>query len=178
MEYMQWSKARMAQEVGVLPQNINRYLSGKSDPSSIIISLISRGLNPEWASSGDGEMMQEETPVKQADSGRLTAQRKEVTLEEAREHYEEKRKFFMPAIGPKMTPYPFAEGEVLIIDTEEQPQENDMILEATDQGPAITKWRPGTTPLGVVVHASKNRDTIRKIVGSNTKGRGNISPTK
>lgn len=155
----------MAQESGVLPQNINRYLSGKSDPSSIIITLISKGLNPEWASSGEGEMMQGEAGVKRPDSGHLTGYREELTIEEVRERYEEKRKYFMPAIGPQMTPYPISEGEMLIIDPEADPKENDLVLESSPEGPTIKKWRPGTTPLGVVVLATKNRETIRKTAG-------------
>lgn len=165
MESKQWSKARMAQQVGVLPQNINRYLSGKSDPSSIIISLIGQGLNPEWATTGKGEMMQREAPVKQPDSDHLTGKRRELTLEEAQVRYDEKRKYFMPAIGPHMTPYPISEGEVLIIDPDAEPKENDLVLESTAEGPAIKKWQPGTTHLGVVVHATKNRETIRKSAG-------------
>ncbi|NTV46979.1 MAG: hypothetical protein HGB11_10780 [Chlorobiales bacterium] len=56
MDAKGWSKTHLAEAVGVLPQNINRYLTGKSDQSRIIISLISHGLNPEWARTGEGEM--------------------------------------------------------------------------------------------------------------------------
>lgn len=88
-----------------------------------------------------------------------------MTIEEVRERYEEKRKYFMPAIGPQMTPYPISEGEMLIIDPEADPKENDLVLESSLEGPTIKKWRPGTTPLGVVVLATKNRETIRKTAG-------------
>jgi len=165
MESKKWSKARMAQEVGVLPQNINRYLSGKSDPSSIIISLISKGLNPEWATTGEGEMMQRELPVKQPDSDHLTGNRRELTLEEAQERYTEGKNFFMPAIGAKMTPYPITEGEMLIISPTEQPIDGDFVLSSDQEGPIITRWHPGINPIGVIVHTSKNRETIRKSAG-------------
>jgi len=56
MDAKGWSKTHLAEAVGVLPQNINRYLTGKSDQSRVIISLISHGLNPEWARTGEGEM--------------------------------------------------------------------------------------------------------------------------
>ena len=109
--------------------------------------------------------MRHETPVKQAHSEQLTPHRKELTIEEVQERYEEKTKYFMPAIGPQMTPYPISEGEMLIIDPEADPKENDLVLESSPEGPAIKIWRPGTTPLGVVVLATKNRETIRKTAG-------------
>lgn len=51
-----WSKTYLANILGIHQQNINRYLTGKSDPSRVIINLICHGLNAEWAKSGEGEM--------------------------------------------------------------------------------------------------------------------------
>jgi len=160
-----WGKSDFARAAGIHRQNADRYLTGKSDPSKIAIKLMTEGLSVEWLLNGEGEMMQGEAGVKRQDSGHLTGGREELTIEEVRERYEQKRKYFMPAIGPQMTPYPISEGEMLIIDPEADPKENDLVLESSPEGPTIKKWQPGTTPLGVVVLATKNRETIRKNAG-------------
>jgi hypothetical protein len=110
-------------------------------------------------------MMQREAPVKQPDSDHLTGNRRELTLEEAQERYTEGKNFFMPAIGAKMTPYPITEGEMLIISPTEQPTDGDFVLSSDQEGPIIIRWHPGINPIGVIVHTSKNRETIRKSAG-------------
>jgi len=64
-----WSKSFLSNTVGIHQQNINRYLSGKSDPSRIIISLIKHGLNPDWAKTGEGEMFTNKEGSRQAGVG-------------------------------------------------------------------------------------------------------------
>ena len=51
-----WSKAYLANALGVRSQNISRYLKGDADPRKIIIKLIPHGLNLEWFLTGEGEM--------------------------------------------------------------------------------------------------------------------------
>ena len=55
-----WSKAEFGRAVGIPRQNVDRYLSGKSDPSKIVIKLMTHGLNLEWFETGQGKMYAEE----------------------------------------------------------------------------------------------------------------------
>jgi transcriptional regulator with XRE-family HTH domain len=146
--------------------NVQAYMRGARRPGSSVLQKIKKlGCNLDWLLTGEGEMMQREAPVKQPDSDHLTGNRRELTLEEAQERYTEGKNFFMPAIGAKMTPYPITEGEMLIISPTEQPIDGDFVLSSDQEGPIIIRWHPGINPIGVIVHTSKNRETIRKSAG-------------
>jgi len=154
------NQADFANKIGIRQGHLSEIERGTKNAGGKVLKSLFR-LFPELS----GDIFEKETPVKRPDSGHLTGGREEMTIEEVRERYEEKTKYFMPAIGPQMTPYPISEGEMLIIDPEADPKENDLVLESSPEGPAIKIWRPGTTPLGVVVLATKNRETIRKTAG-------------
>jgi len=160
MIYKGWTKTTLASACGVLPQNINRYLSGKSDPSKLIIRLIGEGLNPDWAHTGQGEMV---TDLKKPDNGRLTPVQQQVN-EEKGKYIEDGLKLAFHAIGRRMTPGHIVEGDFLIFDKTATPDPGDYVLvKIDDDGPGIVKWRPGDPPpIGVLVKLVREREVLRK----------------
>lgn len=171
MDYKGWTKTAMAAACGVHPQNINRYLSGKSDPSKLIIRLIGEGLNPDWANTGQGEMVMAE---KQPENGRSTPGKDdggEVSilhllperLLQALKDYEKRSDIYMmPALGPQMTPEKIKEGDVLLIDPKQEAVEGDWILVSTDTGPSIQRYNPSATSLGVVIKLIREPAILRR----------------
>ena len=170
-----WSKSFLANTVGIHQQNINRYLTGKSDPSRIIISLISCGLNPEWAKTGEGEMYtykeddrEDETRKDQESNSPTVHQPVNAQLTPAQQtingpqfntkldgiHYRAivDTGRAMIAIGSKMLPdSSIQEGDQLFIETNITPQPSDYILRKTNDAPEIAKFTTGDPPpIGVV----------------------------
>ena len=158
MHYKKWSKAAMADACGVLPQNINRYLSGKSDPSRPIINLIGKGLNPDWARNGEGEMLSGKQPL----NGRTEEIKRRFKVEDDEGYYRSGPAYLVPAIGPLQTPEKIKEGDVLGIEPDATPEEGDFVLVKTDAGPQIKRWTPGEPIIGVVTLLTRRRETLRQ----------------
>jgi transcriptional regulator with XRE-family HTH domain len=157
MDHKGWSKAAMAEACGVLPQNINRYLTGRSDPSKIIINLISSGLNPDWARSGTGSM------IKDHFNSPVSSVKRQLKVEESLDnYYREGDPYMIPAIGPLMTPEKIKEGDVLIINPKATPEDGDFVLVKTDAGPKIDRYQEGEAIVGVVVKIIRERSILRQ----------------
>lgn len=78
-----WSKSAFGRAIGIPRQNVDRYLSGKSDASKYVIKLMTHGLNIEWYETGKGEMYAGEKkenpkPEKATEADRLTAVEKQL----------------------------------------------------------------------------------------------------
>lgn len=154
------NQADFANKIGIRQGHLSEIERGTKNAGGKVLKSLFR-LFPELS----GDIFEKETPVKQPDSGHLTGNKKRMITQEAPEPYQEEKKFFMPAIGKQMTPWPIVEGEMLTIDPHLTPIENDLVLHSSQEGPTIKKWQPGTISLGVVILATKNRETIRKNTG-------------
>lgn len=146
----------MAEACGVHPQNINRYLEGKSDPSRVIIKLIDFGLDPDWARTGRGQMMRGEQP----ENGRRTDVKQ--VVEEGKTPYNavyDGNRMMMDVIGSRMTPDGscIAEGDHIIIDKSVEPREGDYVLAKVGDAPGIIAWTPDAPqkPLGVIIKLTR-----------------------
>lgn len=143
-KYKGWSKTLMAKECGVLPQNINRYLDGNSDPSKIAIKLIGHGLDIDWLLTGEGEMNVEEERASY-ENARKTA------LEQPSKGILHEQTVSWPpngitkALGRAMCPPEEAilEGDDIIIDREADPKPGDLVLQTRDGYPKIERWHTG-----------------------------------
>jgi len=151
-----WSKSDFARVCGIHRQNVDRYLSGQSDPSKIAIKLITEGLNLDWLLTGEGEMMGNKTGVEQSQSGRSTPVQQ---INDDTIQYQAKTGTLLSfiAIGRSMTPDKIQEGDYIIIDTQLEPKPGDYVLKKTPEGPEIIKHKQGDpSPIGVLVKLVRN----------------------
>lgn len=141
----------MARACGVLPQNINRYLSGQSDQSQILINLIDSGLNIEWARTGKGEMIISKTSVQQPVYEHSPMINQEVN-DQGIKYRGQGDVQGVIAIGSKMTPDKIAENDFLIIDKSRSPDPGDYVLRKAKDAPEIARFESGDpAPIGVVI---------------------------
>ena len=147
-----WSKSFLANVVGVHQQNVNRYLTGKSDPSKIIISLISYGLNPEWAKTGEGDMYVEKKEALKAGS---TTVKPLVNTNGRFNFMNPTEPYFYEAIGRRLAVQEenIMEGDVLIVDPTLPAVVGDLLLRSSPEGPEFARYQPGEKNLKGVVLA-------------------------
>jgi transcriptional regulator with XRE-family HTH domain len=52
---------RLAEEIGVRPDNLQKYASGRNEPGSkLLLALARHGCNVHWLLTGDGQMLAED----------------------------------------------------------------------------------------------------------------------
>lgn len=169
-----WSKSDFSRAIGAHRQNIDRYLKGDSDPSKIVIKLITHGLNTDWLLTGEGEMMSgkpaEKQPVYRSTPGKegggaevsILDLLPERLLQALKDYEKRENVYMMPALGPQMTPEKIKEGDVLLIDPKQDAVEGDWILVSTETGPSIQRYSPSATSLGVVLKLVREIEILRR----------------
>ena len=68
LSYKRWSKSYLSKVCGIHRQNIDRYLSGKSNPAKIAINLIPHGLSTDWLLTGKGQMIEDAVVMEELES--------------------------------------------------------------------------------------------------------------
>lgn len=157
-ERKKWSKSAMAAACKVMPQNINRYLEGKSNPNQVIINLIPYGLNPEWAATGRGEMEREAMADKYLENGAKTPIKSELNEDRVLYSADNSTQLVIDAIGRNMRPDESIQpGDRLIINKQAVPRVGDYVLVEVGDGPGIIRWTSDSQEkvFGVVIRLNR-----------------------
>lgn len=139
-----WSKTFLANILGIHQQNINRYLTGKSDPSRVIINLIGHGLNPEWAKTGKGEMYEEDEKTSYVNAfEKAVKQRSSTVLNDQEVFYQYPPGPVTKALGKGMCIEGIQEGDDIFLDIGADPKNGDLVLRLRNDIPTLERFKPG-----------------------------------
>lgn len=157
--------------IGMDAGNVQKYLNGKRKPGTPLLQRLQKnGCNLDWLLTGEGEMYtkkegnqeKEIDPEEERESHSNTIKKQQKQpfnshLTDAARMYQFPPDSITKALGKRMCVYGIQEGDIIILDDKNEPNESDLVLQIKNDVPTIEKFQPGDPkPYAICVRLQRN----------------------